>query len=447
MSVDLTGQRLCIDDAEVELTAREWLVLECLVRRTGQIVSKERVQQAVAESRAGHHAERRGSPCLEIARQTRQCRRHPQPARPGLPAGRSEIRVSSVHQPPVGILAGGAAHAAGAVRRAGPLLQQRRAGSHQQRPAAEGSRRTRLMARIEVEARHGDARCRAADGKPPLPAARLDQLRGARRVRHGCCSATRTFPAVSMTDATAADLRHGAARSAAACARSPRASTRSAGVIILTVADLRPPVRARGALRPHEHAAVGFRAARCDAGAGVGRHPARAAARSRRLRDEIARRSALDLRPIDETSVPREIAPVVVTLNRLVPDAAHLGAIAAAVHRQHRASIAHADHRHAGAAGSAGRGPAAAPIKGRLPTLQEGDPPTGAFGQPTADAGARRSRGEHRRQESNQSTRDHRRRSGRQILRPRPAEPISIWAPRLSRPSLVGRSLAARRSA
>lgn len=36
-----------------------------------------------------------------------------------------------------------------------------------------------------------------------------------------------------------------------------------------------------------------------------------------RLRDEIARRSPLDLRPIDESSVPREIAPVVVTLNRL----------------------------------------------------------------------------------------------------------------------------------
>ncbi len=48
LSVDLTGRRLLIDEAEVELTAREWLVLECLVRRTGQIVSKERVQQAVA---------------------------------------------------------------------------------------------------------------------------------------------------------------------------------------------------------------------------------------------------------------------------------------------------------------------------------------------------------------------------------------------------------------
>jgi DNA-binding response OmpR family regulator len=48
ISVDLGGRRLCIDDAEVELTASEWLVLECLVRRTGQIVPKERVQQALA---------------------------------------------------------------------------------------------------------------------------------------------------------------------------------------------------------------------------------------------------------------------------------------------------------------------------------------------------------------------------------------------------------------
>ena len=48
MSVDLAGKRLCIDEVEIDLTAREWLVLECLTRRVGQIVSKERVQQAVA---------------------------------------------------------------------------------------------------------------------------------------------------------------------------------------------------------------------------------------------------------------------------------------------------------------------------------------------------------------------------------------------------------------
>ena len=48
MSVDLRGKRLLIDDAEVELTAREWLVLEPLVRRIGLIVSKDKLQQAVA---------------------------------------------------------------------------------------------------------------------------------------------------------------------------------------------------------------------------------------------------------------------------------------------------------------------------------------------------------------------------------------------------------------
>ncbi len=49
LQVDLVGRRLHIDDAEVVLTAREWSVFECLVRRTGQIVSKERVQAAVAQ--------------------------------------------------------------------------------------------------------------------------------------------------------------------------------------------------------------------------------------------------------------------------------------------------------------------------------------------------------------------------------------------------------------
>jgi DNA-binding response OmpR family regulator len=48
LSVDLPGKRLSIDGADVELTAREWLLLECLVRRVGQVVSKERVQQALA---------------------------------------------------------------------------------------------------------------------------------------------------------------------------------------------------------------------------------------------------------------------------------------------------------------------------------------------------------------------------------------------------------------
>jgi DNA-binding response OmpR family regulator len=48
LSADLNGKRLCIDNAEVELTAREWLVLECLLRRIGLIVTKDRLQQAAA---------------------------------------------------------------------------------------------------------------------------------------------------------------------------------------------------------------------------------------------------------------------------------------------------------------------------------------------------------------------------------------------------------------
>lgn len=48
LTVDLRGKRLCIDGGEVDLTAREWLVLECLVRRTGLIVSKDRLQQVLS---------------------------------------------------------------------------------------------------------------------------------------------------------------------------------------------------------------------------------------------------------------------------------------------------------------------------------------------------------------------------------------------------------------
>jgi DNA-binding response OmpR family regulator len=48
LRIDLSGRRLGIDGGETELTAREWLLLECLVRRIGQIVPKERVQQAIA---------------------------------------------------------------------------------------------------------------------------------------------------------------------------------------------------------------------------------------------------------------------------------------------------------------------------------------------------------------------------------------------------------------
>lgn len=48
MQVDLAGRRLRIDGTDVDLTAREWLVLECLAKRTGLIVSKDRLLQALS---------------------------------------------------------------------------------------------------------------------------------------------------------------------------------------------------------------------------------------------------------------------------------------------------------------------------------------------------------------------------------------------------------------
>jgi two-component system sensor histidine kinase TctE len=91
-----------------------------------------------------------------------------------------------------------------------------------------------------------------------------------------------------------------------------------------------------------------------------------------RLRDEIAARSPQDLRPIDESSVPREIAPVVVTLNRLfttlrssvqsqqqfIANTAHqLRTPITGLQAQLDLLVAEA---------------AAAPVRGRLLTLQEG---------------------------------------------------------------------------
>lgn len=92
----------------------------------------------------------------------------------------------------------------------------------------------------------------------------------------------------------------------------------------------------------------------------------------RRLRDDIARRSPLDLRPIVETSVPREIAPLVITLNRL------FGMLRTSVQSQQQ-FIANTAHQLrtpiTGMQAQLGlliAEPAAQPIKARLLTLQEG---------------------------------------------------------------------------
>ena len=92
----------------------------------------------------------------------------------------------------------------------------------------------------------------------------------------------------------------------------------------------------------------------------------------KRLRDEIGARSPLDLRPIDESSVPREIAPVVVTLNRL------FGALRASVQSQQQFIANTAHQLRTPITGLQAQlellltEPAADPVKDRLLTLQEG---------------------------------------------------------------------------
>jgi two-component system sensor histidine kinase TctE len=91
-----------------------------------------------------------------------------------------------------------------------------------------------------------------------------------------------------------------------------------------------------------------------------------------RLRDEIAARSPQDLRPIDESSVPREIAPVVVTLNRLFTT------LRSSVQSQQQFIANTAHQLRTPITGLQAQldllvaEPAATPVRSRLLTLQEG---------------------------------------------------------------------------
>jgi two-component system, OmpR family, response regulator len=48
LTIDLNGHQLQVDEHPVELTRREWLVLESLAHNLGRIVTKERLMQALA---------------------------------------------------------------------------------------------------------------------------------------------------------------------------------------------------------------------------------------------------------------------------------------------------------------------------------------------------------------------------------------------------------------
>jgi len=177
------------------------------------------------------------------------------------------------------------------------------------------------------------------------------------------------IPAVPMNSANAqlpamAQIDHRSVRTL-----TTRFDTR-AGVVIITVADARPTIEP--AARFGFMSTLLWDFVQLDitlvlvwVGIQLGLRPLR------KLRDEIAARSPLDLRPIVETSVPREIAPVVVTLNRLFT------LLRSSVQSQQQFIANTAHQLRTPITGMQAQldiligEPAAPPISGRLRTLQE----------------------------------------------------------------------------
>jgi len=177
------------------------------------------------------------------------------------------------------------------------------------------------------------------------------------------------IPAVPMNSANAqlpamAQIDHRSVRTL-----TTRFDTR-AGVVIITVADARPatePAARFGFMSTllWDFVQLDITLVLVWVGIQIGLRPLR------KLRDEIAARSALDLRPIVETSVPREIAPVVVTLNRLFT------MLRSSVQSQQQFIANTAHQLRTPITGMQAQldiligEPAAQPISGRLRTLQE----------------------------------------------------------------------------
>ena len=225
-----------------------------------------------------------------------------------------------------------------------------------------------LMAHVQVK--EGRINFDASpDSKPPLPSS--DSIKYVLRDARGhLLAGDGQIPAVPMNDSNAqifamAQIDHRSLRTL-----TTRFDTRL-GVVIITVADARPPVEP--AARFGFMSTLLWDFVQLDVtlvlvwvGIQLGLRPVK------RLRNEIAERSPLDLRPIVETSVPREIAPVVVTLNRLF----ELLRTGVQSQQQFIANTAH--QLRTPITGMQAQldllvaEPAAEPIKGRLLTLQEG---------------------------------------------------------------------------
>ncbi len=258
----------------------------------------------------------------------------------------------------------------------------------------------------------------AGEGRPPCRAP--DSIKYALRDSQGrLLAGDAQLPAVPMTSETSQLLAMAQLDQRSVRTLTTRFDTR-AGVIIITTADVRPgiePAARYGFMSTllWDFVQLDITLVLVWVGIQLGLRPIR------RLRNEIAERSPLDLRPISGIlGAPRNRSrgrhP-----ESIVRHAAHRRAIAAAVHRQHRASIAHADHGHAGSAGSPGRGTGRAADQRPPADAARRHTATGACRQSIAHAGAGRPRRQPSRQESDGGSGCHRRRGRGQILRPRAA--------------------------
>jgi two-component system, OmpR family, sensor histidine kinase TctE len=207
------------------------------------------------------------------------------------------------------------------------------------------------------------------DGKPALPPA--DSIRYALRDTHGhLLAGDPLLPTVPMNS----DISQLIVMSQVDSRPLRTLTTRfdsPAGIIFITAADVRP---ASGAVVRYgfmntllwDFVQLDLTLVLVWIGIQLGLRPVK------KLRDEIAQRSPLDLRPIVESSVPREIAPVVVTLNRL------FAMLRSAVQSQQQFIADTAHQLRTPITGMQAQldllaeEPAALPVKDRLLTLQAG---------------------------------------------------------------------------
>ena len=223
-----------------------------------------------------------------------------------------------------------------------------------------------LMSRLQFEP--AGVTLDAAPGGKPLPAA--DSVSYAVRDAQGrLLLGDARLPSISIPEADAQVFALAQLEGRAVRVLCTRLDTR-AGVLMLAVADLRPanePAARFGLMSTllWDFVQLDITLVLVWVGIRLGLRPVK------KLREEIARRSALDLRAIDESRVPREIAPVVVTLNRLFL------MLRTAVQSQQQFIANTAHQLRTPITGMQAQlellaaEPAAAPIRSRLSTLQE----------------------------------------------------------------------------